>query len=204
RVSGEPPGAYDHYEEPVEEVQWTVASVTEANVMLAAQLDGCAGTWSRAASHPAAALVGKVAAPALELAARQELLAASADDQHQRDWIEQGGEGDWRDGLDVVTSAYHHELTGEHWVMVQAQRGGGCGEPSVYRMAVYRAGADGSVRRVADLGNAVDEIQELVDLDGDGQPELLMAAGSSSWLLDLTGEQRTSISVPSYDEGCGC
>lgn len=205
RVTGDPPDhEYDYDSENPIRPEWTLEAVREANVTLAARLDGCGAGWARATSYPAAATAMLVEAPELVAAARRELLAPADDDKHQLSWVEQGGEGNWRDAIDLATSVYEHELTDERWVFVQAQRGGGCGEPSVGMMVVYRANADGSVRRVADLEDGLSDIQEVIDLDGDGQPELIVGDGSSSSLMDLAGEYHTSIAVPSYDHTCGC
>jgi hypothetical protein len=219
RVAGEPPGSGDRYDaddvsdvvdgegdatdadaEPYEEPQWTIESVTDENVVL----DGCSGSWARAESYPAAAVAAQADAPALEAAARADLLARSADDPIQADWKDQGGEGDWRDAAEVVSHVYRHALTDESWVIVQARRPGGCGDPGISAMAVYRASDDGSVRRVADLEYAQREVHEVVDLDGDGQPELVMGDAEDLELVDLAGESHSSISVPYHHYGCGC
>ncbi len=205
RVTGDPPDhEYDYDSENPVRPEWTLEAVRESNITLAARLDGCGVGWARAASYPAAATAMLVEAPELVAAARRELHTPADDDAHQLSWVEQGGEGNWRDAIELEASVYEHELTDERWVFMQAQRGGGCGEPSIGMMVVYRATADGSVRRVAELEDGLSEIQEVIDLDGDGQPELIVGDGASSTLVDLAGEYHTSISVPSYDHTCGC
>ncbi|MEO8698978.1 MAG: hypothetical protein ABI867_03010 [Kofleriaceae bacterium] len=211
RVSGEPPGTdeYHEYDEDIDSVpheapQWTIEAVVEDNVVLAGRLDDCTGSWARAESFPAAAVAVHVDEPKLEAAARAELLARSADDPIQVSWKADGGEGDWRDAAEVVTHTYKHSLTNERWVIVQARHPGGCGEPGFELMAVYRASAGGAVRRVADLPYGLTDVEDVVDLDGDGQPELVMGEGTSLDLVDLTGEGHASISVPVHSYGCGC
>ncbi|MBA3392519.1 MAG: hypothetical protein H0T89_07745 [Deltaproteobacteria bacterium] len=206
RVTGDPPDhEYDYESENPVRPEWTLDAVRESNITLAARLDAeCGAGWARATSYPAAASAKLVEAPDLVAAARRELLAPAADDKHQLSWVEQGGEGNWRDAIELETSVYEHALTDERWVFVQAQRGGGCGEPSVGMMVVYRASGDGNVRRVAELEDGISEIQEVIDLDGDGQPELIVGDGNSSSLMDLAGEYHTSIAVASYDHTCGC
>ena len=208
RVAGMPPEARyyeEEYDPDAEAAEWTIESVTADNVELAAQLDGtCGGTWARADSYPAATVATKLDDSKLETAARADLLARRADDPVQEQWQESGGEGDWRDAVDVVTSTYQHALTDERWVIVQARLAGGCGEPGVEEMAVYRANPDGTVRRVADLGYALEDIEQVVDLDGDGQPELLTARDGDLSLVDLAGESHDAIGVPERYDGCGC
>jgi hypothetical protein len=203
RVTGDPSNPWDDEDGGDDEARWTIERVMAANVVLAGRLDGCAGTWARAASFPGAATVARIDAPDLEAAARRDLLARSADDL-ESSWIDQGGEGDWREAADVVTSVFHHPLTDERWVFVQIRHGGGCGDPHLAQMAAYRASAGGSVRKVADLEFAFDHIHELVDLDGDGQPELILGGGTHAQVVDLANTHHASISVPHHYYGCGC
>jgi hypothetical protein len=71
-------------------------------------------------------------------------------------------------------------------------------------MAAYRVRADGTVRRAADLDYAHSTIDQIVDLDGDGQPELVLGGGESSELVDLANAHHESIYVPNHSHGCGC
>ena len=209
RVTGEAgdPYAYDEDGNPPAPTPWTVELVRESNVTLAAQLeDGCYGAWARAESESPAAVAAVLEDPALESAALADLLAKTAgDDETQLSWKDQGGEGDWRDQVGIRSVAWQHPLTEEKWVFVQAATGGSCGEPTVSLMAAYRVRADGTVRRAADLNFAHNTIDEIVDLDGDGQPELLLGGGGSSTdLVDLTNAHHESIYVPNHSHGCGC
>jgi hypothetical protein len=210
RVAGDPPGS-DHYyyddddeAAPAEEPRWTVEDVVASNVVLAAQLDGCTGTWARGEDYSPAAVVMAIEEPALEQAAVADLLARGEDDSYQQDWTSQGGEGDWRDAVDVATHAYQHPLTGERWIFAQARHAGGCGDPSIGMMAAYRVTADGAVRRFAELDFGYETVRGVVDLDGDGQPELLLGDGDTTELVDLANERHASISVEHHFYGCGC
>jgi hypothetical protein len=205
RIAGDPADPYrDDLDEGDEPATWTIESVTDSGVVLAAELDGCTGTWARSTEYAPAAVAAKIDAPALEEAAREELLARNDFDPTQEAWTEAGGEGDWRDAAEVVTQAYQHPLTDERWVFVQARRHGGCGDPGFDLMAAYRANADGTVRRVADLAFGYDDIAEVVDIDGDGQPELMLGGGNDAELVDLANERHDSISVEHRSYGCGC
>jgi hypothetical protein len=209
RISGEPSNPYreDTGEDTGEDdapATWTIESVTESGVELAAQLDGCTGTWARSTDYSPAAVAAEIHAPALEEAARKELLARNDVDPIQEEWAHTGGEGDWRDAADVVTQVYQHALTDERWVFVQARRPGDCGAPSFAVMAAYRANADGTVRRVADLEYGYEDIAGVVDVDGDGQPELVLGGGSSAELVGLANDRHESIGVEYRSYGCGC
>lgn len=209
RVSGyaSDPHNYDEDGNHIEPEAWTAELVLERNdVTLAAKLDGCDGTWARAESYSPAAVASMIEAPDLEAAAIGELLAKNDDDVNDEAWRQSGGEGDWRDAVDIKTTAWQHPFTNERWVFVQANTGGGgCGEASMSLMAAYRAKPDGTVRRFTDLGYAYDTIAQIVDLDGDGQPELILGGDDRAELVDLANEHHESIDVPSYGyDGCGC
>lgn len=209
RVAGDPPGTEDYYyspedERPEELPEWTIENISEANVVLAAQLDGCTGTWARGTEFSPAAIAELDAAPELESAALADLLAESDSDPTQDSWRESGGEGDWREAVDPTATVYTHPLTGERWIFASAYMGGGCGEPGVEVMAAYRASADGKVHRVADLEYAGQTIDSVIDVDGDGQPELLLGGGDSVDLVDLKNTGHDSISVSYHSYGCGC
>jgi hypothetical protein len=188
----------------MEKPEWTIDNVSEANVMLAAKLDGCTGTWARGAEFSPAAIAEATSDADLESAALADLLAQNDDDATQDSWKESGGEGDWREAVDPTVSVYTHPLTGEHWIFASAYLAGGCGEPGVSVMAAYRASADGTVHRVADLDYAGQTIDTVLDVDGDGQPELLLGGGDSVDLVDLKNTGHDSISVHYYSWGCGC
>ncbi len=208
RVSGQPPGSEDYdyasEDERGDEPQWTIDNVADDNVMLAAVLDGCSGSWARTADYAPAVVAHAAESPGLETAAIADLMARDTDDPIQAGWARDGGEGDWRDAVDVDVLTYEHPLTGEHWVFASAHRDGGCGDASVALMAAYRAGAHGKLRRVADLEFAGESIAHVVDLDGDGQPELVLGDGDRAELVDLANNRHDSIDVPEHHYGCGC
>lgn len=209
RISGDPSDPYredmgEDMDEGDAPATWTIESVTATGVMLAAKLDGCTGTWARSTDYSPAAVAAEIDAPELEAAARKELLARNDVDPTQEAWTAAGGEGDWRDAAEVVTQVYQHALTDERWVFVQARRHGSCGDPGFGVMAAYRANADGTVRRVADLEFGHDDIVGVVDVDGDGQPELMLGDGTSTELADLANQRHESISVEHRYFGCGC
>lgn len=215
RVSGDPPGTEDYYyaeesERPAELPSWTKQLVVEQNVMLAARLDtigDCAGLWARSADRTPALVADAVADGDSESAALTALLDAEHDDQ-QDDWHAMGGEGHWRDHARTDATTYVHPSTRERWIIAQATTGlGACGEPMAARMAIYRIAPDGTLAHVTDLPYANQQVTSVVDVDGDGQPELLIAGtdgGVTSELVDLTQEVHDTISIQHFWWGCGC
>ncbi len=208
RVSGDPPGSENYWysseeDRPTTPPAWTIATVTADNVTLAAKLDGCDGTWARSADYEPAQIAHNAEAPALETAAIADLLV-NDNETLAKEWKDSGGEGDWQDEVDIDASTYEHPVTGDKWIFVTAFEAGGCGEPSLSRMVAYRAGKSGKVQRFADLDYAGRSISDVVDLDGDGQPELLLGAGTTTDLVDLANVDHASISVPVHHYGCGC
>jgi hypothetical protein len=207
RVAGEASDPYSNFDDegnrlPVED--WTVESVMAENVTLAAKLDGdCDGTWARAADWSPAVIVAHVEAPALEQAALDDLIAMKGE-EIAASWKAQGGEGTWREHAEITTSTWLHPDTNERWIFVQASHPGYCGDPGIAAMAVYRAGPDGKPRFATELNDAGVNIDELVDLDGDGQPEFLGSRGDSTELYDLADTSHDSIYVQRHHYGCGC
>lgn len=205
RITGEPsdPFRYDDDGNPIEPDEWTIEAVTDNNVMLAAKLDdACIGTWARAEAFSPAAIASMEEVPVLEFEAKAQLFE-SVDEELTASWKEQGGEGSWRDAADVVSTTWKHPLTNERWVFVQARRHGSCGDPGFSKMAAYRVRADASLHHAATLDYGGASISEILDLDGDGQPELLLGEGDTA-LVDLTNQAQQSIYIPYHSYGCGC
>lgn len=197
------PYAYDEDGERLENEPWTVDRVRESNVTLAAKLDRCTGTWARAADWSPATVVARIEAPALEQAALDDLIAIKGEEL-AASWKEQGGEGTWREATTITTSTWLHPDTNERWIFVQASKPGYCGEPGISAMAVYRAGADGTPHLATELADAAASIDDVVDLDGDGQPEFLTSQGDGTYLQDLADTAHESIYLQRHSYGCGC
>jgi hypothetical protein len=209
RVAGDPPGTGDYYYTPEEErpeelPAWTIESVRADNVVLAAKLDGCSGTWARGTEFSPVAIAAMDSNAELEAAALADLTEKTDYDAVQEQWKENGGEGDWRDAVEPKVVMYTHPLTGEHWIFASAYQYGDCGSPGLSVMAAYRATADGKVHRVADLDYAGQTLDSVLDVDGDGQPELLVGGGDNVDLVDLKNKEHDSISVTYHSWGCGC
>jgi hypothetical protein len=54
------------------------------------------------------------------------------------------------------------------------------------------------------MSQAFSHIRSVVDIDGDGEPEVLFGEDDSTDLVDLKGESHDSIQTPFYSWGCGC
>jgi hypothetical protein len=209
RVSGDPPGSEDYWfgsddERPAKEPTWTRESIVADNVTLVAKLDGCSGTWARGSDYERAQVAHSVSAPGLETEALADLLARTGEDPIQDEWKQMGRDGDWRDSIDVQATTYEHPTTGEKWIFARAYKDGDCGEFSVSKMAAYRVGSSGKIHRFTDLEFAGEPIEDVVDLDGDGQPELVLGGSNAAELVDLANTRHDSISVPFHHYGCGC
>lgn len=201
RVQGDASNPYNYDEDgkevPVEE--WTEQRIVDANVTLAAKLDGCTGTWARAADIKAPIMGSFVDEPELEERAIADLIALN-DDLTQKSWAEMGGEGSWQDHADITAQSWQHPGTNEKWIFVKAYREGHCGDAGVNLMTAYRVDAAGKMHRSNDLSIGYADIKQIVDLDGDGQPELL----GDNAVYDLASHTHDSIYVDSYYYGCGC
>ncbi|MDX2093752.1 MAG: hypothetical protein SFX73_38295 [Kofleriaceae bacterium] len=210
RASGDAPGIEEYWnlsedERPASPPAWTLEDLMNDEVILAAKLDGCAGTWARSTDYQPAQVARAVSSPSLETDAIADLLAIDdGADPIQDAWKEMGGEGDWRESVDIEAKTFEHPDTGEKWIFASAYKEGSCGDPSASKMAAYRVTASGAVQRFTELDYAGETLQEVVDLDGDGQPELVFGSGGSATLVDLANKEHASIAVPFHTYGCGC
>jgi hypothetical protein len=171
----------------------------------AARLEGdCDGTWARATQHTPAAIARFVDDPELVALAKKQILGEDVATL-QAEWSEQGGEGAWQDAVEVTARSYEHPGTGEIWIFTSATKDGSCGDPALYVNAAYRVSdTDGSLTRVASPTWSADAILQVVDLDDDGEVEVIVGADDSSELVDMTNTTQRSISVPYHSYGCGC
>lgn len=207
QVTGDPVYAED------DNSHWTTASIEEHGThLVAAKLAHCAGTYARAATAPAAVpFAERTDAGADELAkqASAQLLASDAGKQARIDldvgW--QGGEYarvDFDRVAETSTKVTRDPRTGSTWISVHVHADFACGGPQVNLFGLYRV-AEGALVAVREQASPeLAEIDALVDLDGDGVPELL----GNGWLdpnrafynQDL--EPIVSYSIPFF--GCPC
>lgn len=194
--------------------KWTRASIEKNGAAyVVAKLDTCSGDYARAASAPAAVPFETIAAlPVREddnaQPLRAEETAAIADLKRSPAEAAARNALDPADNFDAVTSyqtiAATDPRTGVEWVAVHARADFSCGGPDVNFWGLYRVQANGSVERVASGEAKLAEITALVDLDGDGIPELRGAGwlGPQAAFYDRDMNQLATFDVPFF--GCPC
>jgi hypothetical protein len=183
------------------------------HLVLAAQLDGCKGSYAQPTDHPAVAsdrpalaTVARVldSHPA-ESAAVLALRKSPAGRAAQRTWRENDYEGAWWQDAEVTTQVLQHPRTGETFVSVHALADVECGGLEINLWGMYRVGADGKLEPLAQ--RAVDNVHELdtfLDIDGDGRFEILASSlwGMDTFLLRADGSRQAMLHLPYY--GCQC
>ncbi|MEO6777707.1 MAG: hypothetical protein ABI467_32575 [Kofleriaceae bacterium] len=191
--------------------RWTAHSI-EANGthLIVAQLAHCTGSFARAASAPAAVPFAEVAARAdLAAEATQRLLASAAGRQARIDldvgW--QGGDYprvDFETITQITTKVVRDPRNGTTWIAVHAASEFSCGGPDVNLFGLYRIEHDALEVVVEEASPDLAAIDALVDLDGDGVPELL----GNGWLTpnrafyDQHLEPIVAYELPFF--GCPC
>lgn len=203
RLTGDPDYA------GLDATHWTAASVLDQGAtVLAARLDRCTGSYARDAALPPIVVPVAIAAPELAARATAALLASPAAAATQKAWAgEYGQPGSWTADpeLAITSQVLRHPGTGVVWVSVHARREHGCGEPDSNVWGLFRVARDGSlVPAVLRQLGELDTIDQLLDVDGDGQLEVL----GKPWLgLDRVleradGHVLQTLSLPFY--GCPC
>lgn len=204
RLTGSPGYAGDDEE-------WNAASVMKhGSPVLAAKLDRCDGTLARDGQLPPAATPAVVKNDADTVAkAKRLLLRSDKARATTKEWA-----GFYTDGPNDSNWAAHaatqwktqmliHPTTRETWVSIHAHQLEGCGMPHVNVFALYRVADDGSlVGGTIDLGS-IETIEQLVDLDGDGQWEIV----GKPWLGGRVVSDRDGAALERLDEpfyGCPC
>jgi hypothetical protein len=190
-----------------DEREWTRDLAWESGEkLLAVRLDGCHAGFGRDAAHgPVLEAVtvddvGAVNTAIDDFLASQEAAAAQAK------YASDGGEGEFSEQPGVMTSrAVRHPSTGVTWVSIFAHHFEECGGPAVDLLALYRVEPKGKVVRVhvGSLEN-VSALERLVDVDGDGQFEVIVRdwMGTSQELRDLGGKVVQRLGMAFY--GCPC
>jgi hypothetical protein len=202
RVAGSPGFAGDDHAET-----WNVKDVLEyGNPVLAAQLDKCTGLYARDAALPPVIVPDEIVDEGLAKAARAMLIASPASKAQQKRWTEsEGRDGKWYDQAPLETKVLRHPITGVTWVSVYGSLSEGCGGADANVWGLFRVSADRTLVPVEmrDLGE-LHSINRLIDVDGDGELELV----GRPWLpLDLVltshdGRELDRVSERFY--GCPC
>jgi len=188
--------------------KWTARNVLEHGAgVLAAELDGCKGTFARAAELPPVIVPTVIEDDALVAKARAAVLDSNAALATQTEWREFDQEGNWWDAdfAHFESKVVRHPTTGVTWVSLHAYVEHGCGDATANVWGLFRADADGTfvpvqLRRLDDLWS----IDQLIDTDGDGEPEVI----GTPWLgLDTvvaTGSGVELDRLPLAFFGCPC
>lgn len=190
--------------------QWNAAGVMKAgHIVLAAKLDRCTGSFARDATLPDIVVPTATHDAALENAATAALLASEAARDTQREWDEQesatGGQtSPWHKEAAITTEVLRHPRTGVMFVSVHGQVMGGCGDPQANVWGLFRVDGDKLVPvQLRKLGE-IETIDALIDVDGDGEFEILGKPWlpSDTLLTHANGELLDQLSVPFL--GCPC
>lgn len=190
------------------EGDWTAQSAFEqGRPMLAARLDGC-GQHALARDAAAAPFVvpTKVDDSATRDAAKRALLASATATAAQNRWTEGGGEGRWQDNATFDVRVLKHPGTGSTWVVAFARNeADDCGSPEVNLLATFEVTSAGKLRPVTSrLVSELHELEQVLDVEGDGQLELVGTPwlGLDRLLTDGKGEVKDRLEVPFF--GCPC
>lgn len=187
---------------------WTAQNAFEqGRPMLAARLDGCGQhTLAREATAAAFAVPAKVDAPATREAAKRALLASATATAAENRWVEGGGEGRWQDHATFDVRVLKHPGTGATWVVALARNeADDCGVPEVNLLATFQVTSAGKLRPVTSrLVSELHELEQVLDVEGDGQLELVGKPwlGLDRLITDGKGEVKDRLEVPFF--GCPC
>lgn len=191
-----------------DETAWTAATVMEHGTpVLAAKLDGCAkGVYARDAALPAIVETYELRREHVATAAIKALKRSPEVDVAQDEWSEAGQTGRWIDDkyTEISAKVVNHPTTNTEWVSVQAHYAGGCGLPDLNLWKLYRVEADGSLTATTTALGELVTVEDLVDIDGDGELEAI----GKPWLavdrmiVDKAGETLDSLGLSFH--GCGC
>jgi hypothetical protein len=113
--------------------------------------------------------------------------------------------GAWYEQTTLHQDAWRNPHDGRIWITIRGDDGGECGGPNTNVWGLFRVEPDGSLttvemRRIDDPIN----VTTLVDIDGDGTPELLghSSLGLGIALTDSAGMTIGELDVPFF--GCPC
>lgn len=193
------------------ETAWTATSVwNTGTLVLGARLSDCGGSYARDATLPPVVVPavvdpGEPRAAVLIAAARAVVLASPAAIALGTDWAAAQMTGAWTAQAETRSGVVRHPQTGETWVWTHAVLPFECGAPQGSLWGLFRVADDGTLRTAA-LGTlgAVGDIGSLIDIDGDGELEVLGHTGLTSDPVIATpdGDEIARLSVPFL--GCPC
>jgi hypothetical protein len=197
------------YAGEADEARWTAASVAKnGNSVIAVKLEHCTGTYARAVGAPPVVPFFAVD-DARSAEATTELMKSDLARQARAEFTAQLGEStepeaSFDRATQITTHAARDPRNGTLWIAVHARAEFACGGPEDNFWALYRATGDQLITVASGMTSNLASIDALVDLDGDGVPEVL----GSGWIspthafygTDMT--ELSSFSVPYF--GCPC
>ncbi len=187
---------------------WSATTAFEQGTkVLAAKLDNCAGgMYARDATLSAVIVPEELTDASLVATATKELLASSDTATAQTEWSAAEQTGRWYENeyTEKTAQVLRHPKTGAIWVSVHMYYGGGCGLPTVSVWGLYRASDDGTLTRVTSSLGELTKIEKLVDVDGDGELEVIGRPwlGTERSVQTGTGATVQELVLPYY--GCPC
>jgi len=186
--------------------EWTADTVFSAgHKVLAARLDRCKGTFARAANAAPIRVPRPVVNKEAMAAARADFLASDVIVQARAEQIDAEVAGAREQVYAPLVAAVRHPTTGETWISLHLRIGeAGCSDPQANVWGLYRVTERG-VERMRLLQLAPQQnIDALLDTDGDGRFELLIQDdfGFSRELRSGEGEVIRRITMPIYE--CMC
>jgi hypothetical protein len=184
--------------------KWTAPTVFEHGAkILAAKLDNCAGgSYARDAAYSNVIVPLAIEDEPLAAAAVKSLKASPEVAAAQTEWKEYSQPGLWHQNeyTTTQTMALRHPMTGATWISVHMQYSGGCGLPNINVWGLYRTDADGKLVRVkSSLGDIV-QIEKIVDVDGDGELEVIGRPwlGTERSLQTASGTTLETLELPYF------
>jgi hypothetical protein len=187
---------------------WSANNVLESgNVVLAARLAGCTGTFARDAALPPVIVPRELGDEALVSQARAALIESAAARDAQAEYSAIVPSGNWWDaeGAQLSAKIVTHPTTGVTWVSMHGHMDEGCGGPQANVWGLFRVEADGSLAAVQLRKlDGLWSIDQLVDLDNDGELEVIGRPwlGLDTVVVSASGEELARLSVPFF--GCPC
>ncbi len=192
------------------DAEWHVGSIVDHGAaMIVAKLDGCGDRpvqYARDAALPGVVALERITDKRLAARAKARLIASHAAAATQSEWLESNPDTRWETDKNTAfdIQVLRHPTTGVTWVSVHAGAEYGCGMPDVNVWGLYRVDERGELVAVHEqrLGE-ITTIDALLDIDGDGAPELL----GHEWLgnsivVGSDGTLTDTLEVPFF--GCPC
>jgi len=200
RLSGSPGYAGDDEE-------WTAANVQRHGApVLAAKLDGCAsGVLARDAELPMHVVPHVIQNDALVATAKRTLVRSAVGRAAQTEWAAEHPDSRWTEseGLTWSHQVLVHPTLNTTFVWVQGTNSEGCGGAMINAFALYRVNADGTLTDTKTKIGDILTIEQIVDLDNDGNLEVIGKQWIGGRLVnDAHGAQLEILEEPFY--GCPC